>query len=347
MKLAIVIPAHNGEQYLPFAIESAIKQRRAADEILVIDDASKDKTAEIAQLSDFNKHIEYFHNETATGFVDAWNRCIARATGDYVTILHQDDLLHEDYLYYVEKAIRLYPGARHIYTGCHYINDRGAIVRDTPRPHSLKARLYTGKQYAQSYFNGLVNYDHIHRCPGVTTHRGLLLNECTYRREAGLIADDDFFLRVGNFTNVVGISQPLASFRMHDNSTTAKLKSLSAQLAEDWIYQARYYKKNKPLFDEGINHVNLFAVKYINLLLFQSLIDGNRDLNKTALKLRNEIDTVVPHFMKTNLPFWGRLLWKLNSAPSPLDSLATVYAKVLHKIIKLVGCIKPRFKSYD
>lgn len=344
MTIAIVIPAHNGGKYLKASIQSALSQTRPADEVIVIDDASNDNTASI--ISEFSDSILYFHNPVATGFADAWNRAIGKASGDFVTILHQDDLLHQDYLYHVEKAIGLYPNARHIYTGCHYINSQGDILKDTPHPHSLEPILYTGKQYAQNYFNGLINYNHIHRCSGVTTHRGLLLNDCTYRREPGLIADDDFFLRVGNFTNVVGISQPLASFRMHDNSTTAKLKSLSLQLAEDWIYQIRYYQKKQPLFDDGINHLNLFAIKYINLLLFQSLIDGKIDLKETAVKLRNEIDALIPHFMKNNLPLWGRLLWKLNSSPPPLDSLANIYAKFLHKIIKFLGLVKSKPKSY-
>jgi glycosyltransferase involved in cell wall biosynthesis len=344
MRFSILIPAHDGEKYLRFAIESVLGQTRKADEIIIADDASTDTTAEISKS--YGSKIKYNFNQKATGFVDAWNRGIELASGDFVTILHQDDLLHQDYLNHVEKVTGLYPNVRHIYTGCHYINSQGVTLKNTPRPHSCEPILYTGKQYAQNYFNGLINYNHIHRCPGVTTHRGLLRNDCTYRREAGLIADDDFFLRVGNFTNVVGISQPLASFRVHDNSTTAKLNSLSLQLAKDWIYQTRYYQKKQPLFNESNNHVNLFAVKYINLLLFQSIIDGKIDLKETALTLRNEIDVLIPYFMKKNLPLWGRLLWKLNSSPPPLDSLATIYAKLLHKIIKFLGLVKSIPKNY-
>src|ERR1700690_1028545 len=127
MTFSIVIPAHNGELFLQSAISSALSQSRKADEIIVVDDASKDGTAGIAHSSEFSGHIKYYFNKQSSGFVDAWNRAISKAWGDFVTILHQDDLLHPEYLEHMENAVRRYPQARHLYAACNYIDGNDHI----------------------------------------------------------------------------------------------------------------------------------------------------------------------------------------------------------------------------
>jgi glycosyltransferase involved in cell wall biosynthesis len=57
MQFSVVIPAHNGELYLRLTIESALNQTRKADEIIVVDDASTDKTAEIAQSLEYRASV--------------------------------------------------------------------------------------------------------------------------------------------------------------------------------------------------------------------------------------------------------------------------------------------------
>jgi len=185
-KFSIVIPAYNGEKFLKQAIESALSQTRLADEVIVVDDASSDGTAEIAKS--YNEKIKYYFNDKSTGFVDAWNRAISKATSDYVTILHQDDLLHPEYIERIEQALLQYSNIGHFFTACNYIDDSGLIIKEPPGPHSLVPVLYSGRDYSHHYLMGVVSNNHIHRCPGVTTSRALLLNKCSYRKEAGLIA---------------------------------------------------------------------------------------------------------------------------------------------------------------
>jgi glycosyltransferase involved in cell wall biosynthesis len=345
MHFSIVIPAHNGKWHLRFAIQSALNQVRKPDEIIVLDDASTDQTSVIAKSREWIGSIKYFHNETSTGFVDAWNRAIAKATGDFITILHQDDLLHPDYLGHIENALSRYPQVRHIYAACNYIDEEGNVIRLSPEPHSLEPVLYSGKQYAKNYLNGVMTNRHIHRCPGVTTSRALLLEECTYRREADHIADDDFFLRVGSFTDVAGISQPLASFRIHSASTTSKVDLLTLKLAQDYLFQLRYHRKNKTLLDsDDIVKVSQQAVKFINLLLFQSLLYEQNEWTAKAVSLRHEIDGILPSFMEGQLPVWARMLWAITSQSSSENHIAKLYVRCLHTLISARDLIRLRAK---
>lgn len=325
--ITIVIPACNGEKYIRLAIQSALDQSRAADEILIIDDASTDATADI--IHSFDSKVKYIYNDKATGFVDAWNRAIEKASCDYVTILHHDDLLHPEYLAHIVKSIGQFPAVQHFYAACNYINDDGTIIRDAPLPHSEEPMYYNGKLYANNYLMGVISKQHIHRCPGVTTNRQLLLTQCSYRKEAGHIADDDFFYRVGRYTDVVGISFPLASFRLHNESETAKA-DLTERLTADYIYQARQTKTAESVFDgTDKNLICRMAVRFINELLFYKLLDNDRTGIGKTLRYADELEKIVPGVMKENLSAWAKIMWAITERN--LMGLSRCYAHALNK----------------
>ena len=332
-RYSILIPAYNGEAFLREALYSAVRQTRKADEIIVVDDGSTDNTADLAQSSEFKKDVQYYYHEKGNGFVEAWNQAIQKATGDFIILLHQDDLLDLEYLAVIDKARQRYPNVRHFYTACNYIDETGEVTRLPIGPYSLDPVLYSGRQYAHNYLNGIIQNKYIHRCPGVTTNRELLLNECTYRKEAGHIADDDFFLRVGAFTDVVGISQPLASYRHHSGSETGRLDLLSLKLAEAYIFQVKYYKDGSSILDpEDIEKINRQAVRFINLLLFQGLLFKRENWIERALELRTELDRVLPDFMERYLPRWARPLWKFMSNRGRRHLTASLYVQFLHSM---------------
>lgn len=327
---SIVIPACNGERFLQCTIDSSLGQTRKADEIIVVDDASSDDTAEIAKS--YGEKIKYYFNDRATGFVDSWNRAISKATGDYITILHQDDLLHPEYIERAEKALLQFPNIGHFFTACHYIDASGLIIKEPPCPHSLTPVLYSGRDYAHHYLMGVISNNHIHRCPGVTTSRKLLLNKCTYRKEAGLIADDDFFYRVGLYTDVVGISSPFASFRSHPESFSAQV-DLTETLAEDYLYQAKQVKSGESMLcDDDKIIVYSLAVKYLNEFLFYKLLNNETKCISKVQTIANELDNLLPGFKKTYLPLWAKPIWSMTKRNNMLGTY--LYVRFLDLIKK-------------
>ena len=339
-RFSVVIPTRNGEQFLRDAIASAIAQTRSFDEIVVIDDASTDGSRLIATAAEFRSRVAYRYNPKATGFVDAWNRAVQCASGDFVTILHHDDLLDPRYLECVERAARLYPLVEHIYSACNYIDDTGKVIRSAEASSTAPA-FYSGKQYAHNYLAGVLSNKHIHRCPGVTTKRELLLHRCTYRKEAGHIADDDFFLRVGTYTDVAGIAAPLASYREHRNSETGQLDLLSYRLAQDYLFQSRYYLANEsPLSRNDVTCIHKQTVRFINLLLFQALILNNRSWGSAALALRREFDALLPGRMETTLSPWAKRMWKMIAREQLGWGPARAYAHAIKSAIALRDTVR-------
>jgi len=91
MTVSVIIPAHNAEAFLGQALESVLAQTHPAHEIVVFNDGSTDRTAEI--LREFEGKILVLGGEgPARGAAHARNRAVEVAQGEFLAFLDADDL---------------------------------------------------------------------------------------------------------------------------------------------------------------------------------------------------------------------------------------------------------------
>lgn len=90
--VSVVIPVYNGEMFLSEAIQSVLKQEHKAHEIIVVDDGSTDRSAEIA--AGYKDSVKYIYQENR-GPAAARNRGIKLAEGTVIAFLDADDLWSE------------------------------------------------------------------------------------------------------------------------------------------------------------------------------------------------------------------------------------------------------------
>ncbi len=93
---SIIMTTYNGEPYLIEQLDSIRKQTLQASEVLIYDDGSKDKTAEILKdyivEYDLEETWHFQQNEKNLGYADNFYQGIAAATGDYIFFADQDDV---------------------------------------------------------------------------------------------------------------------------------------------------------------------------------------------------------------------------------------------------------------
>lgn len=96
--VSIYIPTHNRSALLCRAVRSLFNQTYQNIEILICDDGSKDDTETIVNLLKLESAIPitYIKNDIALGACNARNKCIAIASGEYITGLDDDDSFTED-----------------------------------------------------------------------------------------------------------------------------------------------------------------------------------------------------------------------------------------------------------
>jgi glycosyltransferase involved in cell wall biosynthesis len=92
--VSILIPAYNSEEWIAETLRSAISQTWPRKEIIVVDDGSSDRTAEVARRF-ASKEVSVVTQENA-GAAAARNRALQLSQGDYIQWLDADDLLAPD-----------------------------------------------------------------------------------------------------------------------------------------------------------------------------------------------------------------------------------------------------------
>ncbi len=90
--VSILITAYNAEKTIGYTLESAIAQTWQRKEIIVVDDGSTDRTAEVAQQF---KDVRVVSTENH-GLSGAQNNAFPLSQGDYIQYLDADDLLAPD-----------------------------------------------------------------------------------------------------------------------------------------------------------------------------------------------------------------------------------------------------------
>ncbi|MFN2471694.1 MAG: glycosyltransferase family 2 protein [Gaiellaceae bacterium] len=140
LKLSVVIPAHNERDVVEPTLESVtpVLEREGIDyEILVIDDASTDDTAEIvARFAERNPRIRCYRSHYDRGFGFAVRAGLDRFEGEAVAIVMADG--SDD----PEDLVRYYRLLEEGYDcafGSRFVS--GAVVRDYPRAKLVLNRI--------------------------------------------------------------------------------------------------------------------------------------------------------------------------------------------------------------
>ena len=106
-KISVVIPTYNGAQFIREAIESVFKQTLLPQEIVVVDDASRDETSSIvtSMVPTAPLPLRLIQLKTNSGGPALpLNIGIRETSGEFIAVLDQDDLFLRDKL---EKQIGL------------------------------------------------------------------------------------------------------------------------------------------------------------------------------------------------------------------------------------------------
>jgi len=128
-RVSIGVPVYNGENYLAEAIESILAQSYANFELIICDNSSTDKTAEICEkYVSRDLRINYFRNEHNLGAIPNFNRTLSLSTGEYFKWVAHDDVLMKEYLKRCLAALEGNPNAVLCQTLIQYIDGNGENI---------------------------------------------------------------------------------------------------------------------------------------------------------------------------------------------------------------------------
>ncbi len=120
--VSVIIPVYNSERYIERSIGSVLRQTYSNIEIIIVDDGSKDSTAQIVKGIGDPRIVYIYQENRSQG--PARNNAISHAHGEFVTFLDSDDIYSpvkvEKELHFLQSNKQydvVYCNALHFFTG--------------------------------------------------------------------------------------------------------------------------------------------------------------------------------------------------------------------------------------
>lgn len=125
----LLVPAYGPASLLEDLVRSVRAQSDPRWRLVIVDDAYPDDDLRAWARGLDDERISYLRNPVNLGLSANFNRCLAEARGDLVTLVGSDDLLMPDYVGVVRAAHRRHPEAAMIQPGVAVVDDRGQPAR--------------------------------------------------------------------------------------------------------------------------------------------------------------------------------------------------------------------------
>jgi len=180
-KITVITASYNAEKNIEKAINSVISQQYEGLEYIIIDGGSKDNTVNI--IKKYGNNINYWISEPDKGIYDAWNKGIAKATGDWIMFLGCDDELLPNALADYSKFIDS------LDEGVEYVSSKNQMVDENMKPIRIKG----WKWEWPKFLNG-ITVSH----PGSLHARSLFKKYGVYNIDYKIAGDYELLLRPRN-----------------------------------------------------------------------------------------------------------------------------------------------------
>jgi len=216
---SIIIPVFNQEFYVEQAICSVLAQSYPRIELLLIDDASTDRTAEILARFEDAPRVKIFRNENNLGFPRTCNLGYSLVKGDFLAIIAGDDTYEPRFLEKCIEELIEHPDAAFAYTRISLMDREG---RKKPR---MRDRIVHRHDFFGYEFDNIIRW--INPIPhGASVVRKSCVEELG-AYDPGLSAGHDweFWIRLSRRYPSVFINEHLMNYRVHEGNITKKRAS--------------------------------------------------------------------------------------------------------------------------
>lgn len=143
--VSVVMPAYCAEHTIHRAMTSVLRQSYQKWELIVVDDASTDRTLEVAeQYAAKDSRIHILHSEKNIGVSVSRQKGIMAAQYPLIAFLDSDDMWEEEKLERQVKVLAEDPNCALCFTASRFINDTGrssAYILHAPERVTYKALL--------------------------------------------------------------------------------------------------------------------------------------------------------------------------------------------------------------
>lgn len=203
--VSVLMPVHNGGLYIRDAIDSLLSQTYDNFELLIVDDASQDRTNEIIEQY-HDPRIRIIRNRIKQGLARIRQQSVKAARGTYIAFLDADDLARKDRLEKQVAYLEQHPETDIVGSWVDVIDENGFSV---------------GKIWKHATSSSLIPIILLFR--NCMTQSSVMLRfrclpKISFRSEYWAAPDYDLWLRLAPEWQFVNIPQTLVSYRVFSES---------------------------------------------------------------------------------------------------------------------------------
>ena len=204
LSCSVVIAARDAARFLPAALDSVLAQTAPPDEIIVVDDASSDGTAELLAQS-YASSVRVIQGE-GRGAATARNQGLRAARGEAVAFLDADDVCRPERLARQLAALEDDADAALVFCALAYIDEAGEpLGREVRCPEYDRA----------GFFGQLLERNRIGSTSAAMARKAALLEVGGFDEALAFNEEYDLWLRLATRGPLAYLDEVLVEYRLH------------------------------------------------------------------------------------------------------------------------------------
>lgn len=307
--VSVITPTYNHEKYIGQCIQSVINQTYTHWEMWILDDGSKDQTAEVAASlanSDSRVHLIQQENKGIFCLAENYNRLLSACNGKWIAILEGDDYWEPDKLKVQIEAVKDFPEAVMCWGKAASRVGTGESVYQVHPVNASKNRDYYDNVPEGTIFN--VIFDDF--LPPLT----YLIRRSALEKIGGFIQVQPFpavdlstVLQLSLKGRFVFVDQVLGTWRIFPDQTT-KTKTLEILEGSQSIITSHFMKISETHHDILKYDLNFIRKNYRKRKMITFTRSGRFKLIKKDFRGARR-----DYFQALRIPVWSEFLWMLRA----------------------------------
>lgn len=223
-KISIVLPTYNGEKFIRESIESVINQTYQNWELIIVNDCSTDKTAEIInEYAQKDSRIRVYNNEVNKKLPASLNIGFSQATGDYYTWTSDDNLFKPNAIEILSEYLDKNLDIDLVSSRFDIIDEEGNFIKHFDKKNKRTTlKLIRGNNMGASFM--------------YRKETAKKIGE--YDTDLFCAEDYDYWSRIASTGNILYIKENLYKYRINSQSLTATKKDTA--VTNSTIVQLKY-----------------------------------------------------------------------------------------------------------
>ncbi len=282
-KLTIALPVYKRTDFVKSALDSAVKQTVPCN-ILLIDNNSPHNDFQKIVDSYKGVDIKYVRTKETVPQDENFNNCFRYAETPWVTVLHDDDMLHCQYVEYCQSILEKYG------------ENVGGVMVPSFVGEQEWSEIYTQKVMTDDirfikepyfYFNTVP-------FPGVLVNKDVALKIGGFNNKLFPIADFDFWYRYSREMPMVYIAQQMAFYRISPlQSTNSMVHDMINNIYDYRLRLIKEGKKNNFLTMLALEHARIENIEYFTST-YENLELPETFFNESNLKRAKKLLSFPP-----------------------------------------------------